>query len=270
MEIEFVKTCPTQNMTVLVKNLVGRANQLETANLLMSYENVYAEQVGFIERPENSSAWARLQMAGGEFCANAAMSLAAYLARSKGGALTVSLEVSGADGLVECAVRAKEENAYLAALTIPPPEWIGPITLPVHGEETTLIAVRLPGITHVIVPAGAFGGNWRDAAEDSVEKWSPRIDSPAFGIVFFDEITCRIDPLIYVKGLGSTVWERGCASGSAAAGAYRAYTAGRGIAIDVSQPGGVITAEAEYSGGAVTGLRVAGTVKIVAEGTAYI
>jgi diaminopimelate epimerase len=270
MEIEFVKTSPTQNMTILVKTPVGRSSQVETANSLMSYESVHAEQVGFIEKPENPSAWARLRMAGGEFCANAAMSLAAYLARQKGGALAVSLEVSGSDGLLECFVRPQEGNAYLATLAMPPPEWIGPVTLPVRGEETTLSAVRLPGITHVIVPAGAFGGNWRAAAENSVEEWAARIDSPAFGIVFFDEKTCRIDPLVYVKGSGGAVWERGCGSGSASAGAYMAYTAGRGLSIDVSQPGGVITVEAEYLGGAVTGLRVTGTVKIAAEGIAYI
>ncbi|MDR1510773.1 MAG: hypothetical protein LBS53_14195 [Synergistaceae bacterium] len=273
MEVEFVKTSPTQNMTILVKSFVGRAAQLEAANLLMSYESVYAEQVGFIERPENPSAWARLQMAGGEFCANAAMSLAAYLARRKRGALAVPLEVSGTDGLLECSVRAKDENIYLASLTLPPPEEIAPMTLPVGGADRTLFAVRLPGITHIIVPAGEFGEDWRAAAEGLAGKWASRIDSPAFGIVFFDEKTCRMDPLVCVKDSGSAVWERGCGSGSAAVAAYRAYTSGHGLAEDISQPGGVITAEAGYfsdSGGSVAGLRVTGTVKIAAEGVAYI
>jgi diaminopimelate epimerase len=273
MEIEFVKTSPTQNMTILVKTPVGRSSQVETANSLMSYESVYAEQVGFIEKPDNPSAWARLRMAGGEFCANAAMSLAAYLARRNRGEIAVPLEVSGSDGLVECFVRPQEENAYLATLAMPPPEWMGPVTLPVRGEETTLSAVRLPGITHVIVPAGAFGGNWRAAAEDLAGEWASRIDSPAFGIVFFDEKTCRMDPLVCVKDVESAVWERGCGSGSAAVGAYMACSAGRGLSIDVSQPGGLITVEAEClgaSGGSVTRLLVTGTVKIAAEGIAYI
>jgi diaminopimelate epimerase len=257
-------------MTILVKSPVGRSCQLETANLLMSYESVHAEQVGFIERPENLSALARLQMAGGEFCANAAMSLAVYLSRQNTDPTTVPLEVSGAGGVVECAVRKRDERVYLAALTMPPPEWIGPVTLPIFGEDRALAAVRLPGITHVIVPAGALGEKSRAAAETSLEDWASRIDSPAFGIVFFDEKTCRIDPLVYVKDGGSAVWERGCGSGSAAVGAYRAYSAGRTLSTGVSQPGGVISVEAEYLGGTVTGLRVTGTVKIAAEGIAYI
>ncbi|MDR1137737.1 MAG: hypothetical protein LBK91_05380 [Synergistaceae bacterium] len=273
MEIEFVKTCPTQNMTILVKSPVARSSQLEAANLLMAYESVFAEQVGFIERSENPSAWGRLQMAGGEFCANAAMSLAAYLAGKERGPITVPLEVSGTDGMVKCVVQKGAGDIYLASLDMPSPEEISPMTLPARGAEMTLIAVRLKGITHVIVPAGALGKDWRAVAEGLVDEWVSRIDSPAFGIVFFDEETCRMDPLVCVKDSGSIVWERGCGSGTAAVGAYRAYIARRGLSTDVSQPGGVIRAEAEYlddSGGVITGLRVTGAVKIVAEGTAYI
>jgi diaminopimelate epimerase len=276
MEIEFVKTSPTQNMTILVKSFVERPAQSETANLLMSYGSVYAEQVGFIERAENPLARGRLQMAGGEFCANAAMSLAVYLSREEDGPISVPLEISGSDGPIECLVRRNGENTYLASLTMSPPETIGTIALPFHGDNVTLSAIRLRGITHIVVPAGEFGNELRAAAEETALEWASEIDSPAFGIVFFDEKTCCIAPLIYVKDGGSMVWERGCGSASAAIGAYRACIAQRCLSTDVSQPGGVIRAEAEYSpasgaaGGAVTGLRITGTVKIVAEGTAYI
>ena len=40
MEIEFIKTSPTQNMTVLVKTPVPREKQLALAERLIAYDSV--------------------------------------------------------------------------------------------------------------------------------------------------------------------------------------------------------------------------------------
>ena len=81
MKISFVKTSPAQNVTVLVTSPVPRDRQAETAAKLLAYDGVGGEQAGFLETPTMPGADARLQMMGGEFCGNAAMSLGAYLAR---------------------------------------------------------------------------------------------------------------------------------------------------------------------------------------------
>ncbi|MDR1651209.1 MAG: hypothetical protein LBR87_05435 [Synergistaceae bacterium] len=273
MEIEFVKTNPTQNMTVLVESPVERALHRTAASRLMDYGSVYAEQVGYIERPSDRRAWARLQMAGGEFCGNAAMSLAAYLVWQRklpeGEDVSVPLEASGADGLVGCLVRA-EENHFTVSLSMPLPEDIGPMMLPAGGSRREFAVVRLPGITHVMVPRGSFGGDMTAGAERAAKEWADEIDAEAFGIILLDEKSCSIDPLVCVKPSGTLVWERGCGSGSAAVGAYMAHRASRSMTSSVSQPGGVITVRAEYAGGRVTSLSITGAVKIAARGTAYI
>ena len=70
-------------MTLLITSPVDRKDHAECASQLMKYESVHAEQTGFVEKPRNEKAVARLQMAGGEFCGNAAMALAALIARDK-------------------------------------------------------------------------------------------------------------------------------------------------------------------------------------------
>ena len=71
MDIQFIKASPTQNVTILALTQVPRAIQPEIAALLLRYDGVGGEQVGFIE--ESKSARLRLQMMGGEFCGNASM-----------------------------------------------------------------------------------------------------------------------------------------------------------------------------------------------------
>ncbi|MGE7056828.1 diaminopimelate epimerase, partial [Paenibacillus glucanolyticus] len=83
-KIDFVKCNPTQNMTVLIKSKLPPDDYKVIAAKIMSYDNVYAEQVGFIEPFRKENADARLHMAGGEFCGNACMALAAYLANEQG------------------------------------------------------------------------------------------------------------------------------------------------------------------------------------------
>ncbi|MCD8036295.1 MAG: hypothetical protein LUE88_02795 [Clostridiales bacterium] len=114
MKVDFVKLSPTENMTILVKSPVEREKQLHVGAEIMKYSSVYAEQAGFLEKPENPEAEIRLQMAGGEFCGNATMAAAAYTAFQHGlkaGEKTdIKLEVSGAEGVLTCAVEALEDG----------------------------------------------------------------------------------------------------------------------------------------------------------------
>jgi diaminopimelate epimerase len=278
MELKFVKTDPTGNTTVLVESPVALEAQPEAARRLMQDDCLCAEQVGFIETAQSPCAWARLRMMGGEFCANATMSLATFLvwrrdeAGKKGeSVISVPLEVSGLSEIVECVVR-RNGDGYSGTLRMPAPERIKKTTLPLAGLNRSLTAVQLPGITHVIIPARLLGlsdADARAAAERAVEEWAPLIDAEAFGILLFDEEKCSITPLVHVKGSRTTVWERGCGSGSAAIGAYIADKLGASAVSLVSQPGGVIEVNAVYENGAVTELSITGNVRIVATGTAY-
>jgi diaminopimelate epimerase len=281
MEVQFLKTNPTGNTTILVENCVEREAQVSVAAALMSDGFLCAEQVGFIERARIPGARSRLQMAGGEFCGNAAMSLAAFLVWRGGEGCEhgarVLLEVSGAEEAIECVIRPGRagENEYLGTVRMPPPENIGVMTLPLAGLDLSLTAVRLPGITHVVVPLGVFDAREpcrdpRELAALAVREWAPLIDAEAFGVLLYDPKTQSITPLVHVKTSGATVWEHGCGSGSAAVGAYMALAGMKSVTANISQPGGVIEVDARFKDGAVAGVSITGNVRITARGTAYI
>jgi len=126
-EIDFIKFSPTQNMTILVKTDHAAEKYNHIATRLMSYDNVYAEQVGFIEPTRRPEAVARLEMAGGEFCGNACMALAAHLAYEavlvQQESMDIMLEVSGTDQLIMCHVK-KQQNEYNCQVTMPVPKQI--------------------------------------------------------------------------------------------------------------------------------------------------
>jgi diaminopimelate epimerase len=290
MEIKFVKMNPTENTTVLVESIVPRERHAEVASALMSDISVCAEQTGFIERPASDCAWARLQMMGGEFCANATMSLAAFLvwrnfsgelgkmsqwndgSKRSGQKILVPLEVSGAEDVIECAIEPFL-GSFLGSIRVPLPEGVDETRLPLAGSSVNLKTVRLPGITHVIVPLENFGPSGvdpRESALRAVGEWAPLIDAEAFGVILYDSEACSITPLVHVKGSGTTVWERGCGSGSAAVGAYIAVESAKSAVTRVSQPGGVIDVAARYEGGRLTDLSITGKVSVAVRGTAYI
>lgn len=272
MEIKFIKTSPTQNMTLLIQTPVPRERQLVLAERLIAYDSVYAEQAGYIEEPQDPLAARRLQMMAGEFCGNASLSLAAWLAREEGLAAGETreylLEVSGAEKLVPCSVTRKE-HGFSGRVEMPLPIEIAERTFRLDGQEYRLAAVLFAGIAHVIAPAGLWKGEAKSRAEKAARLWAEEMPAAAFGLMLLDEESGEMEPLVYVKG-SSLIWEHGCGSGTSAAGAYLAWKTKRNVAIDIKQPGGCMRAEAVYQDGRITALYITGNVSIVAEGTAFL
>ena len=228
---------------------------------LMAPDSVGAEQVGFIEpAAPGSGAAARLQMMGGEFCGNASMSLAAVLLRDEGRTGgDVTLEVSGCPSPVVCHMAPGPEGAMTGTVAMPLPEGT--------GEAGGYPALFLPGIVHIIALAADFPR--REAAEAFLRRTAPALDAPCAGLLLFDRAAMTMAPCVYVKATDSAVWERGCASGTAALGAYLALNGGREETA-VRLPGGVMTARAHVEGGALTSLTVTGAVRLVCQGTAWV
>jgi diaminopimelate epimerase len=273
VELSFIKTDPTGNTTILVESSVPKDRYAETAAALMRRENLCAEQVGFIEKPERGAA-ARLCMMGGEFCGNAAMSLAAFIAHRDGARETnIPLEVSGVPDIITCGAKlASDGTVYSGSVEMPPPEHIGRAGFPLNGAVAHLVGVRLPGITHIIVPVRMF--KTMELAKEAVNlaagKWIDLVMSDALGIILFDAKTCYIEPLVCVRGSGTATWEHGCASGTAAIAYYISSSEGCGASLRVRQPGGVIDADATYENGSVKKVTIRGKVRIVARGVTYI
>ena len=266
MKLKFAKMNPTENMTAIVLSPVERKDQPAVAAKLMAENSVCVEQVGFLEETSLPGAVARLQMMGGEFCGNATMSLAALRAYEEGlpddGERIYPLEISGADKLLDCRIVRRGEG-YVGSVGMPLPENISEAEL---EPGLFLPVVRFPGIAHVIVKEDKMDPA---AAKAVIPRWCRQLKTDALGILLTNQDLNRIRPLVYVRQTDSSVWERGCGSGTAALGAYLAHEAQADVQVSISQPGGVISVRAAFDGN-VSGIEITGRVRIAAIGEAFI
>ena len=261
MEVKFIKASPTENMTLLIETPVAREKQLAVAERLIAYGSVYAEQAGYIEEAENPAAEKRLQMMAGEFCGNASLSLAAWLAQKKnlqiGEKTEITLEVSGAEELVRCEMKREAQHRLLGRVAMPLPQTIEKRAFTLDGERIELTAVVFAGITHILVPASLWGENAAKKAEHAARVWAKELP-PVFGLLLFDEKEKSLKPLVAVEDV------------SLIASSPVSAREKKDITVSLKQPGGVMHATVSYQNGAVTKIEITGSVAIVAEGTAYL
>ncbi|WP_270168849.1 diaminopimelate epimerase [Paenibacillus sp. SYP-B4298] len=272
-EIEFVKCDPTQNMTVLVSSEHPSESRSFIAARLMSYDHVHAEQVGFIGAAHSPQAAASLHMAGGEFCGNACMALAAWIASrqelSPGGALELSFDSSGAAQAVACRVR-RSDNRYICRVAMPPPRTIERRTFTYEEEQLEAVLVSYEQSFHLILEVELLDEAVRRKAMALARLLGMAPGSKLVGMMLYRRQTNELEPLIYVPALDSLVWERGCGSGTASLGAYLSWSRGQAIAAPIKQPGGVIHVYADCSNGDAMSIAIEGSVGIVAQGRAFI
>ncbi|USK32091.1 diaminopimelate epimerase [Bacillus sp. F19] len=272
-EIDFIKFNPTQNMTILIKTNYPVEKYKHIASKIMSYDNVYAEQVGFIEKPVNNKAAAHLQMAGSEFCGNACMALAAFIASEKGlkqNDLTeILLEASGTDQLIMCQVKRNLEE-YYCQVAMPIPKKIEQRTIKYEGSDLNMIIVRYHDFIHIVIEVDEFSKTVREKAQSLAKLLGVTLGANLIGILLYKSKSDELAPLIYVPHLDSMIWERGCGSGTASLGAYLAWKNKGGIVAKIRQPGGTINVVAKCQEEELTSLKIEGYVGIVAQGKAFI
>lgn len=272
-EIDFIKFNPTQNMTVLVKTNYPVEEYGHVASKIMSYDNVHAEQVGFIEKPKNNKAVAHLQMAGGEFCGNACMALAAFIASEKGlkqyEMTEILLEVSGTDQLITGQVK-RNIDEYYCQITMPTPKKIEQRTIKFDGSDLNLIIVRYKEFIHIVIEVEEFDNSIREKAESLAKLLGVTLGVNLIGILLYKAKSDELAPLIYVPHLDSLIWERGCGSGTASLGAYLAWKFKGEVVAKIRQPGGTINVKASYFDEELGCLKIEGSVGIVAQGKAFI
>ncbi|MEC0249194.1 diaminopimelate epimerase [Paenibacillus chitinolyticus] len=272
-EIDFVKCNPTQNMTILVRTNHLAEDYKPIAAKMMAYDSVYAEQVGFIEKPGSYEAAANLRMAGGEFCGNACMALAAFLASEKGmnpdDFMEIVLEASGTEQLVACQVKKVKEE-YVCRLAMPVPTKIDRKTIKFEGDDLDIVTVRYPDFLHIVIEVDHFNEIVRNRAQTLAKLLGATSEASVIGILLFKSHSDELAPLIYVPPLDSMIWERGCGSGTASLGAFLSWKHQRDVSAQIKQPGGTMTVMAEWEEDEVTSLAVEGSVGIVAHGRAFI
>lgn len=275
MKLHFVKVNPVQNITVFVLDQVPRDKHIDIANKLMDYGNIYAEQVGFIERSSDGNRL-RLQMMGGEFCGNATRSLAALMVHNtypgiedKGDSYLATLEVSSIDKPLECRVRKTAKNyVYQSMVNMPLPIDIKEDSI-LDGEKSLeFLRVDFPGITHFIFNDKEIQD--REHLYKLIKNEMDKAHYDAFGIMYFDYEEEFMIPLVYVKTTDSLFWEKSCGSGTSALGAALAYKAKTSVDKLVKQPGGDLEVSANWDNGRISQIYLDGPVEIVAEGIVNI
>ena len=248
--IEYSLMDPTGNVTLLVETPVERASRPSVAARLMEAEPS-AEQVGFLTVDGDKLS---LRMAGGEFCGNAAMCAAAWFAGRQGaGDAGVHLRVSGAAEPVAVEVSAAAGGVRRGRVSMPRVRAMGTHAF---SDGRALCVVRFDGISHVILREAPDHAG----AERLARAWCSELGADALGLMFRDVDAGRLTPLVYVPAAGTLVWERSCASGTAAVGAYLAAERGGRVDLALRQPGGTLEIEARPDGS----LFLSGTVRTVA------
>lgn len=250
MKIDYILLDPSKNITVLVKSPVEASLRPAVASAIMAVEPM-CEQVGFISEGSGDCDIV-LNMAGGEFCGNAAMSAAVlnYIENKKP---CVRVAVSGCEEPVSVEIVPAQYEGYIGTVTMPKPVSFRSEEL--DGESFPVVS--LPGISHIVTEKHFS----RDEAEKNVRSWCAKLGCDALGIMLLDENEDRITPLVYVPSADTIFWEQSCASGTTAVGVYLAETENASLKRRFLEPGSALTVEAapgEHP-------KLTGTVRIISE-----
>lgn len=164
------------------------------------------EQVGFIS-PAYEGAPLRMDMMGGEFCANATRAYGLYSAGfyDTDGLVDIEVYVSGHEGTTDVIADVKNQKAYVA-MDAP----LAKKNVKVKGGDYKLI--QLPGISHLIVEEKED----EKFVQDALEVLKKDYKDEAYGVIFFDKEKLEIVPFVYVEGSDTLFRESSCGSGTVA------------------------------------------------------
>lgn len=238
MELNYIKASPCSNTTVFILDYAEKHNRGKIASVVMDYDHLCAEQLGYIVPSNSKEAVLRLEMSGGEFCGNALLSAAAYVRHKK---LTKEenffLESSGVDGLLSCKSVATAHGKYLSEAQMPDDYSVSNLSIDSSIGELTGSLISWNGISHFVFE-GTLPNNAYDEIMSSIIK---KCQNSAYGIIPYvakGAAEYVIAPFVYVPETGSRVFERACGSGSLSLAV--ALANGKSRKITVRQPGGEI------------------------------
>jgi len=250
---------PAKNITVFVLDPVENpADRAVLARAILAEERLKAEQVGFVSPPAFGTApslW-HLEMAGGEFCGNAARCFGLYAAKTQGltGKALVSVSVSGAKEPVQVEVDTERNRA---AAEMPKPSTVDSVN---YGGRSLPVLI-FEGIAHVIAPDLESKSENFYAIKAELEK---KFHLPAaLGLMFYDSASSFMRPAVYVRSVDALVFESSCGSGSAALGIWLSREIADGTAnYAIAQEGGVIETEVVKKAGQVVRVTIGGEVRL--------
>ena len=199
-KIHYHKLNPGGNITALVSETIPRDIYSPLAKMIMK-SDPEIEQVGYIEKPQSANVAFRLQMMGGEFCANAARCAAFFWTQEKPQS-PVKFEVSGTDHMVSAEINRNKVCVILPA----------DFFKQIYGNNP--ITVDLEGIRHVIHDKN----NYQGLTPPDFSIYKEQCPYGALGILFIktNHDIIDLDPYVWVRDTETYIHETGCGSGSIA------------------------------------------------------
>ena len=191
-----------------------RRSEYEARGKLLGdeYEAAGAEQAGFLVVSQN-----HFEMAGGEFCGNAARA-AAVLLSQKYGQKNVAYTVSGFDGVVRAQVEPLSDTTFFVKAIFP--------QMRVVVREVALVdspawIVDLGGIVHVVIESG-FPGDFEtySAQHRAIMQQFSLGDREAVGVLWVQQVADAVSmhPVVWVRAVDTLYYESSCGSGAIAVG----------------------------------------------------
>lgn len=230
MKLKVLRADPAGNITLFVLDPVPAGDRAGISARLMDGSDI--EQVGFVCPPLWGGA-GRLEMAGGEFCGNAARAFGMFTAQRLGCPDQVQVELSGCDQPVQVEI---DWIGRTARAQMPLPRGMG--RTEVDGHAGTL--VDLGGIAHFVAEDVPPSLEFFQKAEPLFWELP---DLEAYGVIFLNSAKGTMTPLVKVPAAGSLVWEGSCGSGSLAAALAQSQDAPDGLFVrSYLQPAGTVEA----------------------------
>lgn len=202
----YFRANPCGNITGFVVAPVYPGYRKAYTDCIMEQIDSELEQVGFIS-PAYEGAPLRMDMMGGEFCANATRAYGLYSAGfyDTDGLVDIEVYVSGHEGTTDVIADVKNQKAYVA-LDAP----LDKKTVKVDGKDYTLI--KLHGISHLIVEDKED----KEFVDKALEVLKKDYKDEAYGVLFFDKENLEMIPYVYVEGSETLFREGSCGSGTVA------------------------------------------------------
>ena len=255
MKLDVVRANPAGNITLYVLTPVAKEERGPLAEKLLAMGEFAAEQVGYRCEAEDGLD-GHMEMAGGEFCGNATRAYGMLTALEKGlsGKQHLILRVSGCEEPVGVDL---DVEAGTARAQMPLPRFVRPESA--GGVQGIL--VHLGGIAHFVVSGVKPSVEFFEEAEKEI--FAPMTELDAYGVMFRDQASGKLTPLVKVPAANSLYWEGSCGSGSLAT--VIAETEGcpdGNYAKDLLQPAGTVRAEVVRQDGKVVQAFIGGDVII--------
>jgi diaminopimelate epimerase len=258
--LEYIKCYPGGNVTIIILSKVSRIHQACIAKWIMK-RHLDVEQVGFWEKPTQSIAVARLQMAGGEFSGNGARCLAyIFVKRQYSNQPDIKhqffLEISGTTILLEATV-----NSTMVSIDMPVKNFNV-----VKKISEKIAIVYLDGITHILVK-GYTPRNFKSISWTWINKFNLQ-NNRSVGVVYYRPIKngIKISPVVWVRDVSDLILETSCGSASISL-ALSLFLNGDDNQLTIYQPSGsVIYTLIEHQNEIINRASIKGSVSILEEG----